>query len=60
MRAQDFGKQTSNRKALVQFGELVMFMTVEKPKNKNKVRNNGGIMLGLVDKSDEVVTGTTD
>ena len=53
MRMQDFGKQTSNRKALVQFGELVIFMPVEKPKDKGEARNRVGIILGLVDRSDE-------
>ena len=42
------------------FGELVMFMPMEKPKDKGEVRNCIGIMLGLVDRSDEVVIGTTE
>ena len=37
-----------------------MFMPMEKPKNKGEVRNCVGIMLGLVDRSDEVVIGTTE
>ena len=53
-------KLKSCRKALVPFGELVMFMPMEKPKDKGEVRNCVGIMLGLVDRSDEVVIGTTE
>ena len=53
-------KLKSHRKALVPFGELVMFMPMEKPKNKGEVRNSVGIMLGLVDRSGEVVIGTTE
>ena len=49
----------SCRKALVKFDELVMLMTIEKPKDKGKVNANT-IMLDLVDRSDEVVVGTTD
>ena len=52
--------QKSYRKALVPFGELVMFMPVKKPKDKGEVRNRVGIMVGLVDRSDEVVIGTTE
>ena len=52
-------KLKSNRKALVPFDELVMFMPMEKPKDKGEVWNCVGIMLGLVDRSDEVVIGTT-
>ena len=37
-----------------------MFMPIEKPKDKGEVRNCLGIMLGLVDRSDEVVIGTTE
>ena len=48
------------RKARVPFGELVMFMPIEKPKDKGEVRNCVGIMLGLVDRSDEVVIGTIE
>ena len=48
------------RKALVPFGELVMFMPIEKPKDNGEVRNCVGIMLGLVDRSDEVVIGTIE
>ena len=53
-------KLKSYCKALVPFCELVMFMPMEKPKDKGEVRNCVGIMLGLVDTSDEVVTGTTE
>ena len=53
-------KLKSYRKALVPFGELVMFMPMEKPKDNGEVRNCVGIMLGLVDRSDEVVIGTTE
>ena len=53
-------KLKSCRKALVPFGELVMLMSMEKPKDKGEVRNCVGIMLGLVDRSDEVVIGTTE
>ena len=52
-------KRKSCRKALVKFDELVMLMTIEKPKDKGKVDANT-IMLDLVDRSDEVVVGTTD
>ena len=45
-------KLKSYRKALVPFGELVMFMPIEKPKDKGEVRNCVGTMLGLVDRSD--------
>ena len=37
-----------------------MFMPIVKPKDKGEVRNCVGIMLGLVDRSDEVVIGTTE
>ena len=37
-----------------------MFMPMEKPKDKGEVRNCVGIMLGLVDRSDEVVIGTIE
>ena len=53
-------KLKSYRKALVPFGELVMFMPMEKPKDMGEVGNCVGIMLGLVDRSDEVVIGTTE
>ena len=53
-------KLKSYRKAFVPFGELVMFMPMEKPKDKGEVRNCVGIMLGLVDRSDDVVIGTTE
>ena len=42
-------KQKSYRKALIPFGELVMFMPIEKPKDKGEVRYRMGIMLGVVD-----------
>ena len=44
---------------LVKFDELVMLMTIEKPKDKGNV-DAKTIMLDLVDRSDEVVVGTTD
>ena len=37
-----------------------MFMPIEKPNDKGEIRNRVGIMLGLVDRSDEVVVGTTE
>ena len=52
-------KRKSCRKALVKFDELVMIMMIEKPKDKGKVAANT-IMFDLVDRSDEVVVGTTD
>ena len=42
-------KQKSYRKALIPFGELVMFMPIEKPKDKGEGRYRVGIMLGVVD-----------
>ena len=53
-------EQKSYRKALDPFGELVIFAPMEKPKDRSEARNHVGIMLGLVDKSDEVVTGTSE
>ena len=53
-------KLKSYRKAHVPFGELVMFMPIEKPKDKGEVRNCAGIMMVLVERSGEVVIGTTD
>ena len=53
-------KQTSYRKAQVPVGELVMFMPMEKPKDKGEIQNHVGIMLGLEDRSDEVVVGTRE
>ena len=47
----------SNRKALVPFGELVMFMLRWR---NPRTRMRSGTMLGLVDRSDEVVIGTTE
>ena len=41
-------------------GELVMFMPIEKRKDKGEVRYRVGIMLVLVDRSDEVVIGTPE
>ena len=35
-----------------------MFMPIGKPKDKGEVRYRVGIMLGVVDRSDEVITGT--
>ena len=52
-------KRKSCRKALVKFDELVMLMTIEKPKEKGKVDANTN-MVDLVDRCDEVVVGTTD
>ena len=52
------GKTAYERQKLI--GEVVMFMPIEKPKDKGEVRNCVGIMLGLVDRSDEVVIGTTE
>ena len=49
----------SCRKALVKIDELVMLMTIEKPKDKGKIDANT-IMLNLVDRSDDVVVGTKD
>ena len=43
----------------IKFDELVMLMTIEKPKDKGKV-DAKTIMLDLVDRSDGVVVGTTD
>ena len=43
--------------AFILFGELVVL--IEKPMDKGKVLNRGGIVLGLVDRSDEVVDGTS-
>ena len=37
-----------------------MFMPLEKPKYKGEFWNRVGIMLGLVDRSDEVVIGATE
>ena len=42
-------KQKSYRKALIPFGKLVMFMPIEKPKDKGEVRYRVDIMLGVVD-----------
>ena len=55
-------KQKSYRKALVPFGELVMASSShwKNLKDKGEARNRIGIMLGLVDRSDEIVTGTTE
>ena len=49
-------KRKSCRKALVKFDELVMLMTIEKPKDKGKVDADITV-LDLVDRSDEVVVG---
>ena len=53
-------KMKSYRKAVVPFGELVMFMPAEKPKDKGEQRNMTGVMLGLVDRSDEIIVGTKE
>ena len=37
-----------------------MCLPIEKPRDKGEVRNRVGIMLGLVDRSDEVVIGTLE
>ena len=37
-----------------------MFVTIEKPKDKDEVQNYIGIVLSLVDRSDEVVVGTIE
>ena len=37
-----------------------MFIPMEKPKDKGEVWNRVGIMLGLVDRSHEVVIGTNE
>ena len=53
-------KQKSYRKEHLPVGELVMYMPMEKPKDKGEIRNRVGIMLGLEDRSDEVVVGTIE
>ena len=58
--AYDRRKQKRCRKALVPFGELVMFMPMENPRTRVRSSNRVGIMLGLVVRSDEVVVGTTE
>ena len=45
---------------LVQFDELVILMTIEKPKDNDEIRNCMGLVLDLVDKSDEVVVGALE
>ena len=55
-------KRKSCRKALVKFDELVMLMTIEKPKHKGNAKVKGKvdantIMLDLVDRPDEVTVG---
>ena len=52
-------KRKSCRKVLVKFDELVMLMTIGKHKDMGKVDDANTIMLDLVDRSDEVVVGTT-
>ena len=37
-----------------------MFIPIERPKDKGEVRSRLGIMLGLMDSSDEVVIGTPE
>ena len=49
-------KRKSCRKAFVLINELAMLA----PKNKGEVQNCIGIVLGLVDRSDEVVVGTIE
>ena len=58
--ARERRKQKSCRKAPVPLNELVMFVTVEKPQDKDEVQNCIGIVLGFVDDSDEVVVVTID
>ena len=53
-------KQKNYRKPLIPSSELVIFMPNEKPKDNGEVQNRVGIMLGLVDRSDEVVMGTPE
>ena len=45
---------------LVQLNELVILMTIEKLKDKDEIRNCMGIVLDLVDRSNEVVVGTIE
>ena len=52
--------QKSKRKVLAQFSELVILMTIEKPKDKEEIRNCMDIVSDLVDRSDEVVVGTLE
>ena len=47
-------KQKSYRTALVPQNELVMTVPMEKPKDKDEIWKCIGIVLGLVDRSDEV------
>ena len=37
-----------------------MFMPMGKPNSKGEIWNRVGIMLGLADRSDEIVIGTTE
>ena len=61
-------KQKSSRRASVgnrrvlagPFGELVVFMPIEKSTDTGETRNRVCIMLGLVDRFDEVVIGTPE
>ena len=50
-------KRKSCRKALVKVDELVMLMTIDKPEHQLYANT---IMLDLVDRSDEVIVGTTN
>ena len=56
---EDSRKRKSCRKALVEFGELVMLMTIENTKDKGKIDANT-IRLDLVDRSDGVVVGAAE
>ena len=53
-------KRKSCRKALAQFDEFAMFVTIERPKDKGETQKCVGIVLDLVDRSDEVVVRTTE
>ena len=45
---------------LVQLNGVVILVTIEKPKDKDEIRNCMGIVVDLVDRSDEVVVGTME
>ena len=53
-------KKKGCRKALVQFNELAMFRAIEEPKDKGEILNCIGTVQDHVDRSDEVVVGTTE
>ena len=52
-------QRQSSREALVQFIELVRLFN-RQPKDKGQIQHSFGVMLGLVDKSEEVVVGTIE